>query len=231
MSAVGVAEARPADQRVGGGSRPTTALHNIRVAPMPLRIAKLPLIANHYLHSVPGGTLLAFGVFLLARLVGALTLGVGPKNGHRLVGGAVPDDVITLSRLWLADELPPNSESRVIAIVLRSLRKHTSFRFVLAYADPSVGHVGTVYQASGWLYTGLSEPMPLYDLGDGVLRHSRSFAHAYGTHSLRYFRKRGIAVRVVEQGAKHRYLFPLDPSVRDRLTVPVLPYPKREDPS
>ena len=231
MSAVGVAEARPAYRRVGGGSRPTTALQDLRVAPLLLRAAKGPLVRNHYLHSVPGGTLMAFGIFLAARLLGALTLGVGPKNGYRLVEGAVPDDVITLSRLWLADELPPNSESRVIAIVLRSLRRHSSFRFVLAYADPSVGHVGTVYQASGWLYTGLSEPVPRYDLGDGVTRHSRSFAHAHGTHSLRYFRKHGIDVRVVPQRPKYRYLYPLDPAVREMLTVPILPYPKPEVPA
>ena len=231
MGAVGVTEARPADRRERGGSRPTTALHDLRVAPLPLRAAKGPLVRNHYLHSIPGGTLMAFGVFVGARLLGALTLGVGPKNGHRLVEGAVPADVVTLSRLWLADELPPNSESRVIAIVLRSLRRHTSFRFVLAYADPSAGHVGTIYQASGWLYTGLSEPMPMYDVGDGVLRHSRSFAHAQGTHSLRYFREHGIDVRVVPQRPKYRYLYPLDPAVREMLTVSILPYPKPEVPA
>ena len=112
MSAVGVAEARPADRRVGGGSRPTTALHDLRVAPLPLRAAKGPLVRNHYLHSVPGGTLMAFGVFVAARLLGAPTLGVGPNNGHRLIEGAVPADVITPSRLCLADELSPNSASR-----------------------------------------------------------------------------------------------------------------------
>ena len=231
MGAVGVTEARPADQRVRGGSSPTTALHDLRVAPVPLRVAKPLVVANHYLHSLPGGTVLAFGVFLGARLLGALTLGVGPKNGHRLVEGAVPNDVITLSRFWLADELPLNSESRVIAVVLRSLRRHSSYRLVIAYADPSANHVGTIYMAGGWLYVGLSEATPLYDLGDGVARHSRTVAHAYGTHSLKHFARHGVDVRVVPQASKHRYVYPLDPTVRQRLTVRVLPNPKREDPS
>ena len=229
MSAVGVAEARPADRRVGGGSKPTTALHDLRVAPIPLRAAKPILVREHYLHSMPGGTRLAFGVFGGSRLAGAITFGVGPMNGHRLVVGAGPDDVITLTRLWLDDGLPANSESRVLGIVLRSLRRHTSLRFVLAYADPSMHHRGVVYMAANWAYIGLSDSMPLYDIGDGVPRHSRSFAHTYGTHSLRYFRKRGIDVRRIDQAAKHRYLYPLDPSVLDWVTVPVLPYPKLED--
>ena len=231
MSAVGVAEARPADRRVGGGSRPTTALHDLRVAPVPLRVAKALLVPHHYLHSVPGGTLMAFGIFLGARLLGALTLGVGPKNGHRLVKDAGPDDVITLTRFWLDDALPRNSESRVLGIVLRSLRRHTSLRFVLTYADPSADHVGTVYMAGGWMYVGLSEATPLYDLGDGVARHSRTVAHALGTHSLKHFARHGVEVRVVPQARKHRYVYLLDPTVRNQLLVPVLPFPKREDPS
>lgn len=231
MSAVGVAAARPADPRVGGGSRPTTALHDLRVVPMPVRVAKALLVPRHYLHSVPGGTQFAFGVFVGARLLGALTLGVGPKNGHRLVAGAVPADAVTLTRLWLADRLPPNSESRVLGIVLRDLRRHTSLRFVLSYADPAHGHVGTIYQATNWIYTGLSESPPLYDLGDGIPRHSRSLGHAYGTRSVAHLRAQGIAVRLIEQGGKLRYLFPLDPAIRGRLTVPVIAYPKRENPS
>ena len=228
MSAVGVAVAHPAVRRVGGGSTPTTALRALRVVPVPLRIAKALLVPRHYLHSLPGGTLLAFGVFAHNRLLGALTLGVGPMNAHRLVAGAIPDDVITLTRLWLAEALPHNSESRVLGVVLRELRRNTNLRFVLSYADPMAGHVGFIYQATGWLYTGLSQAMPLYDLGDGVPRHSRSFAHSYGTRSLKHFRNRGIDVRLTWQGAKHRYVHLLDPSVREHLTVPVLPYPKQE---
>lgn len=212
----------------GAGSIPSVALQELVVRPIPVKVAKALLIREHYLHSMPGGTQLAFGVFVDLRLLGTAALGVGPKNGHRLVENATPDDVITLSRLWLTDELPPNSESRVLSFILRSLRKHTSLRFVLTYADPAAGHVGVIYQATGWLYTGLSEAMPLIDLGDGVRHHSRSLAHAYGTHSRRHFARHGVSVQLIEQAAKFRYLFPLDPTVRDRLTVPVLPYPKRE---
>jgi len=114
----------------------------------------------------------------------------------------------------------------VIGITLRALRRHTSLKVVVSYADPSQGHLGTIYQATNWLYTGLSERMPLYALGDGVLRHSRSFSHAFGTHSIEYFRRQGIDITVVSRGAKHRYMYLLDSSLRERLTVPVLPYPK-----
>jgi hypothetical protein len=112
--------------------------------------------------------------------------------------------------------------------VQRELRRHTSVRFLLSYADPSRGHVGTIYQAANWLYTGLSEPAPLYDLGDGVAHNNRSMAHILGTRSVRHFASHGVEVRLVPQSPKHRYITFLDRSWRWRLRVPVLPYPKKE---
>jgi hypothetical protein len=188
-------------------------------------IARRLLEREHYLHSYPGGTKLAFGAFLGPRLMGDLTLGVGPINAHLLLDDATPDDCLTLTRLWLSDELPKNSESRFIGVVLRSLRKHTDLKFLLAYADPSRGHVGTIYQATGWLYTGLSQATPLYDLGDGRQHHSRSVGDVFGSHGLAHLRRQGVQVQLVPQQPKHRYMYLLDPLWRSRVRAPVLPYP------
>jgi hypothetical protein len=157
-----------------------------------------------------------------------MTFGVGPANAYSLVKEAKPDDCLTLTRLWLSDELPRNSESRVLGIVLGNLKRHTNLKLLVSYADPVQGHLGIIYQATNWIYTGLSETMPLYDLGDGKVRHSRSFSHAFGTHSVQYFAKRGIAVKLAPQSAKHRYVYFLDPAWQCRLRVPLLPYPKKE---
>jgi hypothetical protein len=146
------------------------------------------------------------------------------------VDGAKPDDGITLTRVWLDDSLPSNSESKALGIVLRMLRKHTSLKFVVAYSDPAAGHLGVIYQACGWLYTGLSSATPLYDIGDGVARHSRSLAHEFGSHSVKFFAAHGVEVKTVPQAAKHRYIKFLDDSWCCRLKVPVLPYPKKELP-
>lgn len=209
------------------GLNPRTALQQLRVAPIPRTTAMSLVRDNHYLHSYPGGSQLDFGVFTDSRLQGVATFGVGPANAHRLVHGAVRSDVLTLSRLWLVDELPPNSESRTIGVLVRYLRKHTDVKFLLSYADPSAGHVGTIYQAANWIYTGWSEAMPLYDLGDGVLRHSRSVSHAFGSHSKEHFANHGINIRSIPQSRKHRYLYLLDPTWRSRLRVNELPYPKK----
>ena len=74
-------------QEAGAGSILSAALHLLRVRPLPIRVAKALLVREHYLHSLPGGTCLAFGTFVCSRLLGALTFGVGPTNAHRLVEG------------------------------------------------------------------------------------------------------------------------------------------------
>lgn len=213
---------------VGSVPTPPIALHALEVKPIPFVVAKEVIERHHYLHSLPGGTKLSFGVFLNRRLLGALTLGVGGKLSHSLVDGATPDDCLTLTRLWLSDELPFNSESRVLGIVLRALRRHTTLKFLVTYADPAHGHAGTIYQATNWVYTGLSEPMPLYDIGDGIPRHSRSLGHHFGSHNIRYLARYDIQTRLIPQQPKYRYIYFLDPVWRSRLKVKALSYPKKE---
>ena len=169
-----------------------------------------------------------FPKFSRSRLLGAITFGAGPANAFRLVEGASPEDCLTLTRLWLSENLPSNSESRVISVCLRYLRKYTTLKFIITYADPAQGHVGTIYQASSWLYIGLSEATPKYDIGDGVARHSRSLAHAFGSHSLKYLSGHGLKIKILPQIPKHRYIYFLDQNYRNRLKTPALPYPKKE---
>ena len=204
-------------------------LRSLRIKPIPFILARSLINRNHYLHSLPGGTVLTFGIFLDGLVRGAIVFGVGPFNVYRLVERARPEDCLTLTRLWLSDELPRNSESHVIGMVLHALKQNTNLKFVVTYADPSSSHIGTIYQATNWLYTGLSSATPLYDIGDGILHHSRSLAHGLGTHSISYLSSQGIDVKTVPQSAKHRYICFLDQAWRSRLTVPVLPYPKKEN--
>jgi len=228
MSAAGVISSTVSAQGTRAGSNPSAALHSIVVKPVPFVIARELIEQKHYLHSLPGGTMLCFGAFQGERLLGAVTLGAGPYLAYHLVHGAERNDCLVLTRLWLSDELPVNSESRVIGIVTRLISRHTDVKFLVSYADPAAGHAGVIYQSVGWLYIGLSSVMSLYDLGDGIARHSRSVAHDLGSHSLRYLAENGINLKLVAQSAKHRYLKFLDESWRGRLTTPVLRYPKKE---
>ncbi len=218
--------ARPKSNRAGGGALPTPALHQLSVRPVPFSVAKRMLEREHYLHSFPGGTVLAFSVFYGSHLTGALTLGAGPAHAYWLVADAASKDCCALSRFWLDGSLPKNTASRILAVVTRLIRRPTTLKFLITYADPAHGHTGTIYQATNWLYTGLSDATPLYDLGDGRPVHSRTLSQILGTHSGAHFAKARIIVERVAVAAKHRYIFFLDATWRAKLLASVLPYSK-----
>ena len=211
-------------------SDPAVILKQLTIVPVHFTVARAVLVAHHYLHSIAAGTQLCFGVFVRNSLMGAITLGAGPFLAYQLVDQAGQNDCLTLTRFWLDDRLPRNSESKALGILLKALKTNTRLKFLVSYADPTLGHVGTIYEATNWVYTGLSQATPVYSLGDGKLHHSRSLAHAFGTHSVPYLKELMVPIGVVIQPGKHRYLYFLDPSWRSRLLAPVLPYPKKVTP-
>ena len=91
--------------------------------------------------------------------MGAISL--GSPNAKMLKGFYTPETQKgwwEIKRLALSDDLPKNSESRVIAIALRLLKKYREVKGVITYADSAVGHEGTIYKASNFYYLGLTAP-------------------------------------------------------------------------
>ena len=201
----------------------------LRLCSLPFALGASLLRRHHYLHSVSAGHLWMLGVFDGESLGGVLQLSRGARLAHRLFRGATAADGATLARFWLRDDLPRYAESRVLAVLRRLLRRHTSLRFLLSYADPAHGHRGTIYQAAGWWYTGTVASTPLLDLGDGHPRHTRSVSTRLGTTNQAYLQAQDLQVRRLPQPPKHRYLLLLDPAWEARLAVPRLPYRPKED--
>ncbi len=237
MSAAGVPGSTAPVQGAGPGATPRAALQtpatfgpkDLVVRPVPHSVARQVCEGRHYLRSYPGGALISFGVFVGSWLLGVAVLGVGPANLRRLFAGAEGHEVVCLARLWLDDRVRRNGESRVLAVILRHLRRdQAAIKAGVAYSDPAQGHSGAIYRAAGFLYLGLSEAMPLYRMPDGTVHHSRSLSHACGTHSRRHFAAHGVSVQLVHQARKLVYAALIDPSWRVRLTRPVLAYPKPE---
>ena len=109
----------------------------------------------------------------------------------------------------------------------RYLKKCTGIKFLITYADPATGHSGTIYRAAGWLYIGLSDAVSTYEVA-GRRFHSRTFAYSFGSHSLKYFRDKGLDIELIPQKRKHRYIKLLTPGLDSNLAVPVLPYPGKD---
>ena len=69
--------------------------------------------------------------------------------------------------------------SQCVAVSLKLLRRQSpGLRLVVSYADAGQGHVGTIYQATGWLYLGTSDQSYLRIAGQVV--HPRTVYDRYG---------------------------------------------------
>ena len=145
---------RAAYQLRDGGSIPTPSLQSLRVRPCHIHEIQSVIERVHYSHSIFGVTTdFCYAVERGCELVGGAIFGkpaaynVAKKYG---AGG-----LTELRRFVLTDECPRNSESKMIAFMLRDLKREGVKR-VLSYADPAQGHAGTIYKALGFKYVGLT---------------------------------------------------------------------------
>jgi hypothetical protein len=135
-------------------------------------------------------------------------------------------NVYELTRLWVDDLVPKNGESFLIGRTLRMLDKE----IVVSYADSSQNHVGVVYQATNFIYTGLSSKFK--DPKVKGLEHQHHATYANGLTNAQVVEKFGADnVYFVERPRKHRYIFFNASKGRKKellqlLRYPILPYPK-----
>ena len=145
-------------QQADGGSIPTSPLQprELIVRVISRDEAKRLWLDKHYLHRDVLGASLELGVFSPDNvLVGGLCFSAWivwvPKGGR--------PDKWELRRMWLDDRCAKNSESRILRVASRIIRKLAPHvRQIIAYADPTKGHRGTIYKASGFRDDGWREP-------------------------------------------------------------------------
>jgi len=183
------------------------------------------VIENHYLHRRAPCSV-AFGLFRGDEIRGVVMYGTPSSAPLRsgIAGKEYAKDVAELTRLWLADDVPKNGESFLIGATVKKAGK----KIVVSYADTSQNHLGVVYQASNFLYTGLSAKRTNWTV-KGVNAHCQTLADKYDAKSIR--EKFGDSFTLEPRPRKHRYVW-LNGSkaekkrIRAALRYPVKPYPK-----
>lgn len=150
-------ETRPLFQTGKGGSIPTST-HQLNLSIVSVKEAKLCYEQWHYLGKTGFMSTFNFGVFFNDELVGCISYGIpNAKNIRGLFASDTQKGWWEIKRFALSPICPKNSESRVIAVSVRLLRKATAVKGIVTYADSGYGHVGTIYKASGFRYVKLTD--------------------------------------------------------------------------
>jgi hypothetical protein len=99
---------------------------------------------------------------------------------------------------------------------------------VISFADPNYGHVGGIYQAGNWIYSGQT-PRGREFWHHGKRLHSRQVAAKGWNIQQGNVRRtpRPADCHIVRTAGKYRYLMPLDDEMRARVRGFAKPFPKR----
>lgn len=205
-------------------------MSELRLAFAPHEAAKHACENWHYAGVLPTGKLVKVGVWEDGVFKGVVIFsrGASPWLGRKY--DLDHTEICELTRVALTSHDAP--VSRIVAVALRLLKKsNPGLRLVVSFADPSQNHVGAIYQAGNWVYTGRSDDVDEYFV-DGRWRHKKGV-----WYDLRDAGRQGHNLPVVAGGepvefrrmpGKLRYLYPLDREMKDLVELLRRPYPKRE---
>lgn len=176
---------------------------------------------------MPKGKLARVGVWEDGAFVGVVLFGYGATPSLAKWCGLPQNEFSELVRVALTEHAAPTS--RVVARAVRLLRKAMpGIRCLVSFADTRQHHLGTIYQAMGWVYTGESKQEWFRVNGREV--HPRTLGSRYGVggQSIPWLRQHvdPNAARV-DAGTRLRYVLPLDDEMRARIEPLREPYPKR----
>lgn len=184
----------------------------------------------HYSQSMPSGKRVRFGAWEDGVFIGCVIYSRGASSNPGTRWGLGPTQVCELTRIALRDgHVSP--VSRIVALTIRKLRStNPGIRLVVSFADPAEGHHGGIYQAGNWVYTGVSSgSVEYHDTRSGRKFHSRQVSEKGYNVQFGVVRKapRPSQLQKVRLPGKHRYVMPLDKSIRRAVARDALPYPPR----
>ena len=194
-------------------------MQSLFVRPISSKVATPWVLEKHYAKRLPQ-IKWAFGLFSGEDIIGIVAFGrpAAPMACVGVCGTEYKSSVWELNRLVMSEPHGKNDTSFLVGNALKMLPPGS---IVISYADKGVGHVGYIYQATNWVYTGFTK-----ERTDGKMPNGQ---HARHNTTL----KVDLSQRQTRT-SKHRYVtFCGDKHVKKTLLASlkweiVTPYPKGE---
>ncbi len=174
----------------------------------------------HYAHRMPPIEV-AFGLYMDNELKGVCTFSTPASRFE------IKPQPFELNRLVVDEGLPKNTLSQFVSQCLNKFPHKPSI--IVSYADSNNGHNGYIYQATNWIYNGLSAGRNSFIIDDKEL-HERWVFDKYGTTSVTKLKDLGVNVKVERMKPKHRYFYILgSKKFKKSVDINSFPYPKGDN--
>ena len=219
----------------------------IIVKVIPSKIGNEFIKKHHYSWKVVNNSNLHFGCFLDWDLHGVLSYWPSLDKSKMLwlVEWTGRNNFLELNRMAFDEYLPRNSESFCIAKTIMLIRKNApQIKRIVSFADWCSCGDWTIYRASNFVLTGIKKNFNLVQLPNGEKIHKmtlesnpttprkelggRSYYQITGWKF--DFKKYIQAVNgKVLEWYQLRYLYFIDKSFKEKLTVPIIPFSKIDE--
>tara|TARA_R110000764_G_C10983664_1_gene380557 strand:- start:343 stop:1110 length:768 start_codon:yes stop_codon:yes gene_type:complete len=198
---------------------------DIIIKPISMVAARAIVKKIHYSGKVTNSQL-HFGIFLNGKLEGALQFGpsIDKRKTAGLVKGSLWSEFIELNRMALSDALPKNSESRSLSICIKLIKKHyPQIKWIISFSDGTQCGDGTIYRASGFYLTSIKKNTQMLRMPNGDVVAKKSLDSHIVNGKFGAVAAREAGAKPLE-GFQLRYVYFIDKSYKERLTVPILPF-------
>jgi len=174
----------------------------LKVLPIKSFEAEPWLIEKHYAKRVPI-IKYAFGLYENDILIGVVTYGPTPTPMVQkfMLGKGWENNILELNRLCVNSE-NKNACSFLVGKSLAMLPKPMA---IVSYADGGQGHVGYIYQATNFLYTGAVTAHDDEYCINGKKTHPRTLTARGISSPKEWARENGI--EIIKAKPKHRYVY------------------------
>ena len=184
---------------------------------------------KHYAKRIPSISY-CYGLYDINKVLqGVISFGSPPSNSLVIgaFNGKYTDIFLELNRLCINDNLEKNVLSFFVSQALKLIEKP---KVVVSYADTSQGHNGYIYQATNWIYTGLTEKRTEWRMYNSN-KHSKTICEQYTLDERKNDTKKFYTT---DRPRKHRYFYlsgtrKQRQEMKDSLTYAVRPYPKGDN--
>lgn len=194
---------------------------NYQVKPIDYQDCKEWFLKKHYAHRIPPIDY-CFGLYDDNILIGVCSYGTPLSS---MLRDSIPSyKLYELNRLVVCDNLPKNTLSFFIAQTFKFLPKPS---VLVSYADTSQNHHGYIYQATNWIYTGLSAKFMDYMVKGMEHLHGQSIMDMSRGQENRVEwlkQKFGDKLYMKERPRKHRYFYFVGDKRDKKKMMKELPY-------
>ena len=218
---------------------------DIELRVIPAKIANPFVKAHHYSGKVVQNSNLHFGAFLDGKLHGVMTFGpsMDKTKLQNIVDGTGWNEFIELNRMAFDDYLPRNSESYCIGRAMKLIKKNAPhIKWVVSFADGTQCGDGTIYRASNFVLTGITKNRTIlhFPTGDNIAdmtlvahfelpivkKQCQYFGVPHTYRTVKEWLQIGNGEIKYIDGYMLRYIYFVDKSYREKLTVPEIPFSK-----